>query len=176
MRLGVPRIRPRNTVHRVVERFGPTSVSCANVRASRHKLLGDACFVGRSRHVQRRIASVDIVGDLLEVVCSRRFAGRADFDSLSCERGRLREQPRGLIERHRHPGRIHALDESLRGVGVEAKAPRCLPRQLGREFGGFEDHPGGRAGHARLVLVIADRSRPMALAGTQGHLAPVEQG
>ena len=29
LRLGVPRIRPRNPVHRVVERFGPTSVSCA---------------------------------------------------------------------------------------------------------------------------------------------------
>src|SRR5206468_2122829 len=37
-------------------------------RAARHKLLGDACFVGRSRYVQRRIASVDKAGDLLEVV------------------------------------------------------------------------------------------------------------
>ena len=93
LRIGVPAVRPRNSVGRVVERFGAPSVSGGNVRTFRHKLLSDGWLVGRGSHVQRRITGVDVVGDLLEVGAGR-FAGRTNRDCLSCEQRRLGQHPR----------------------------------------------------------------------------------
>lgn len=66
LRIGVPGIRPGNPICRVVQRLGATSVSGPDVCPPRNELLGDVSLVGGGRDVQRGIASVGVVGDLLE--------------------------------------------------------------------------------------------------------------
>src|SRR6266508_135795 len=65
LRVGVPRRRPWSSISRVVEGFGTTPVSRADVRASGHELLGDVSLVRRSRNVQGCLASVSVGGDFL---------------------------------------------------------------------------------------------------------------
>src|SRR2546425_7928310 len=72
--IGVPGSRPRNPVASVVERFGATSISGADVCTLRHQLLGDFSLVGRSSDVQWGIASVGVVGDFLDKELASSFA------------------------------------------------------------------------------------------------------
>src|SRR5437879_5264549 len=72
----VPGNRPRNPIASVVERFGATPVSGADVCTLRYQLLGDVSLVGRSSDVQWSIAGVGVVIDFLEIEIACRLASR----------------------------------------------------------------------------------------------------
>jgi hypothetical protein len=57
----VPRLRARTPVGGVVQRFGSPSVRCSNVGTSRDERFGEFTLIRGSRHVQRRVAGVDVV-------------------------------------------------------------------------------------------------------------------
>ena len=93
--VGIPRRRPRSPVSRVVDRLGAAPISRADVRALPRPAPWQCPISLRcGSHVQRRITSVGVVGDLRESVRARRFAGRARCYSLSREQRRSGEQPR----------------------------------------------------------------------------------
>src|SRR5262245_6275105 len=92
--VGVPRSRPWSSVSRVVEWFGATPVSGADLRAHRDKLLGCVSLVRRGSNVKGRITGVGIVRDFLKIVCACVSPSCADSDGHSRERGRLCKQPR----------------------------------------------------------------------------------
>ena len=82
----------RDGLDRIVKCFGAAAVSRADVRAFGEELLRNLSRVGCRGDVQGRIASVDVVLDLREVVGGRDLAGGAYLSNLLGETGRCIEQ------------------------------------------------------------------------------------
>src|SRR2546426_3952181 len=94
LRRGIPGVRVRVAVDGVVKWFGAAAVSRADVRAFGEELLRNLQRIGCRSDVQGRIASVDVVFNLLEVVGGRDLAAGAYLRNLLGETGRCIEQTR----------------------------------------------------------------------------------
>jgi len=77
LRLRLPYARTRHAVGGVVKGLGATSIACADVGAENDQVPNKVFLMRGCGNMQSSIAGIDVMFDLMQVVCFRHLTGCA---------------------------------------------------------------------------------------------------